>query len=758
MNRFYISAMFLMIGGMVLAQKNVDKKRVDFDSTKVSQLNTVEIIGRKETSYKNTSSFSGAKVNLALKDTPQSIGYVTKELILDQNATTVNDVVKNISGVNQYSHYNDFSIRGNRILGNSSIGGGMLLNGMKAQTSIWKPMSLANIERVEVIKGPASAMFGNASPGGVINRITKKPLATRMRSITTSIGSFNTLKTYADFTGPANKSKTLLYRLNLGYETTDTFRDLQSSKNIIIAPSFSYLPTDRTRLNIDIFYRNMNGKLDRAQSVFGDGDLYSTPISQSLSAANDYLKENFLNLTTSLVHQFSDNLTFNSVYLHSSYDEDLQEHRQANAYVSKADGKTDYSKIVMTAQIRKRNFRNNSFNNFFNLKVNTGEVKHNILLGYDYYLTQMLPSSSEMQARGYLLKNGKATNKFDKTKIGQYVLDADGNPKTNVPYFDLTKGNTGNGLKDISKYIFEQNNMIPTTQYSHGVYLQEQLEYKFLKLLLSGRIENFTDELVDKKTYEVKKVSQMAFIPRIGLVAEVNKNINLYATWIKGFEPQSASVQADPDRYGGPFDAEYSRLYEVGMKSEWFQKRLSATVAIFNLKKMNALYAAPIENYPDRMEQIGEEVSKGIELDIAGFITPNWSIIANYSYNDAKITKTKDGKERDFGMQRPNTPRHSGNLWMKYIIGKGIVKGLGFGAGYNFVTERFGQIDRREHTVVYPSYGIVDAALYYKVQNIQLQANLNNVFNKIHWVGGYDKLRSFPGAPRNVSITVSYKF
>ena len=218
MNRFYISAMFLMIGGIALAQKNVDKKRVDFDSTKVSQLNTVEIIGRKETSYKNTSSFSGAKVNLALKDTPQSIGYVTKELILDQNATTVNDVVKNISGVNQYSHYNDFSIRGNRILGNSSIGGGMLLNGMKAQTSIWKPMSLANIERVEVIKGPASAMFGNASPGGVINRITKKPLATRMRSITTSIGSFNTLKTYADFTGPANESKTLLYRLNLGYD------------------------------------------------------------------------------------------------------------------------------------------------------------------------------------------------------------------------------------------------------------------------------------------------------------------------------------------------------------------------------------------------------------------------------------------------------------------------------------------------------------------------------------------------------------
>ena len=132
MNRFYISAMFLMIGGMALAQKNVEKRKMDSDSTKVSQLNTVEIIGRKETSYKNTSSFSGTKVNLALKDTPQSIGYVTKELILDQNATTVNDVVKNISGINQYSFYNDFSIRGNRVTGNKVVGGGMLLNGYES--------------------------------------------------------------------------------------------------------------------------------------------------------------------------------------------------------------------------------------------------------------------------------------------------------------------------------------------------------------------------------------------------------------------------------------------------------------------------------------------------------------------------------------------------------------------------------------------------------------------------------------------------
>lgn len=200
-------------------------------SEELTALQEVEVIGRKESSYKNTNSFIGTKTASALKEVPQSVGYVTKELILDQGATTVNEVVKNISGVNQNSSYNDFSIRGFRATGNRNSGN--LLNGMRAQTSLWKQSSLANIERVEVIKGPASALFGNAAPGGVINRVTKKPLFENKNSITVGVGSWNTLKTYGDFTGPLNPKKTLLYRLNLGYEKTDSFRDLQGSESII---------------------------------------------------------------------------------------------------------------------------------------------------------------------------------------------------------------------------------------------------------------------------------------------------------------------------------------------------------------------------------------------------------------------------------------------------------------------------------------------------------------------------------------------
>ena len=171
-------------------------------------LPTVDVMGRREQSYKNSVSFVGTKTATALKDVPQSIGYVTKELVLDQGAITVNDVVKNISGVNQYSAYNDFSIRGFRSLGN--LNSGNLLNGMRGLTPLFRQSSLANIERVEVIKGPASALFGNAAPGGVVNRVTKKPLDVARRSVSLTAGSFNTSNVYGDFTGPLNEKKSLL--------------------------------------------------------------------------------------------------------------------------------------------------------------------------------------------------------------------------------------------------------------------------------------------------------------------------------------------------------------------------------------------------------------------------------------------------------------------------------------------------------------------------------------------------------------------
>ncbi len=721
-------------------------------------LPTVDVMGRREQSYKNSVSFVGTKTATALKDVPQSIGYVTKELVLDQGAITVNDVVKNISGISQYSAYNDFSIRGFRSLGN--LNSGNLLNGMRGLTPLFRQSSLANLERVEVIKGPASALFGNAAPGGVVNRVTKKPLDVARRSVTLTAGSFNTSNVYGDFTGPLNEQKSLLYRLNLGYENTDGFRDLQGVTTFIVAPSFTYILSARTQLNADITYNNNKGKLDRGLAIHGNGDLFSVPFNSTQSAASDYMIENTFNLSFALSHQLAKGLLFNSTYLYSSYLEDTEEHAQQHAYQSTIDGKQDLSKVEMRFEKRYRHITANNFNNYLTWDVATGALKHKLLLGYDYFNTSIAPGLSSLSASGYLLKNGTVADKFDVKKKDDYQLDASGNPRTNVPSFDLNS-TLGNRIQDVTKYVYKtgagnpngQGNAVRT--YSNGVYLQEQLKWGRLQALLSARVEWFTDVTKDTKGIE-KKTTQTAFIPRVGLVYELTPSTNVYASWIRGFEPQSVAIQSDPET-GGPFDPMKSELWEVGAKGEYLNKRLSVTASVFRIRKNNSLYSAGDPVNPKLRVAVGEEVSRGVEFDVSGRILPYWSITANYSYNVAEITKAAPGT-KDLNIQRPGTPRHAANLWTKFIIPSGALRNLGMGLGINGVSAREGQVGRRAQLVTYPGYSLLNLALYYKVREIQLQLNWNNVLDKRYYISGFDRFRSFPGAPSNINLTATYRF
>ena len=721
-------------------------------------LPTVDVMGRREQSYKNSVSFVGTKTATALKDVPQSIGYVTKELVLDQGAITVNDVVKNISGISQYSAYNDFSIRGFRSLGN--LNSGNLLNGMRGLTPLFRQSSLANLERVEVIKGPASALFGNAAPGGVVNRVTKKPLDVARRSVTLTAGSFNTSNVYGDFTGPLNEQKSLLYRLNLGYENTDGFRDLQGVTTFIVAPSFTYILSDRTQLNADITYNNNKGKLDRGLAIHGNGDLFSVPFNSTQSAASDYMIENTFNLSFALSHQLAKGLLFNSTYLYSSYLEDTQEHAQQHAYQSTIDGKQDLSKVEMRFEKRYRHITANNFNNYLTWDVATGALKHKLLLGYDYFNTSIAPGLSSLSASGYLLKDNTVVDKFDVAKKDKYQLDANGNPRTNVPSFDLNS-TLGNRIQDVTKYIYKtgagnpngQGNAVRT--YSNGVYLQEQLQWGRLQALLSARVEWFTDVTKDTKGIE-KKTTQTAFIPRLGLVYALTPSTNVYASWIRGFEPQSVAIQSDPET-GGPFDPMKSELWEVGAKGEYLNKRLSVTTSVFRIRKNNSLYPAGDPVNPKLRVAVGEEVSRGVEFDVSGRILPYWSITANYSYNVAEITKAAPGT-KDLNIQRPGTPRHAANLWTKFIIPTGALRNLGMGLGINGVSAREGQVGRRAQLVTYPGYSLLNLALYYKVREIQLQLNWNNVLDKRYYISGFDRFRSFPGAPSNINLTATYRF
>lgn len=712
-------------------------------------LQTVEIYGRKEKSYRNTQSFIGSKTETKLRDLPQSVSYATKELISDQGLMRVGEIVKNFSGVNQFTFYDDITIRGFRINGGSNT---QLVNGLRTTTGFWKQPLANYLERVEVLKGPSSALFGNASPGGVVNRVTKKPLEEARKSLQFSVGSFNNLRALADFTGPMTSDKTLLYRLNIGYENAQNFRDLQFDKNLVLAPSFSFIPSDKTRINFDMVYNDSRSRLDRGQSIFANGDLYSTPISQSMSTANDFLNEQTYMVTASLNHRFNEHLSFNASYMKTGYAEDLSEHRSANAYAVDGKGNNIENMVARQVFIRNRKRFVDNITAFFNYHVHTGQIAHKLVAGYDYAQEVLPVGGSQLTASGYRNKDNTGTiARFDPKKINDYLLDKNGNPIPNVSSFDLSNPLKSQQLQDGSKYFYASTLVAPTYYHLNALYLQDQVTLGPLQLLLGLRYENYKD-IANYKTDQAENVHQDVLLPRFGAVFTANPQINVYGTYVQGYNPQTASALANPNA-GGPFDPLENDMTEFGVKTAWLDGKLQASAAVYQIHQKNTLYPAPTDDNAELMEQIGKERSKGIEFDLQGQILPHWSVIASYAYNDAKITE--GGNNEELNKQKPNAPQNTANIWTRYTLPSGKAKGLGIGVGANYVDKRNLSINQNQ---TIPSYSLLNAALYYTIGKVQLQANLNNITNKTHWVGGYDYIRLFPGAPRNFLFTLGYTF
>ncbi|TDO23935.1 TonB-dependent receptor [Pedobacter duraquae] len=735
----------------ITVQNNSVEENITLES-RSDALQQVEITGRKEKTYKTTSTFIGKNEN-QLKDVPQSVSYASKELIADQGLMRVGDVVKNFSGVNQFSVYDDLTIRGFRVNGQTNT---QLLNGMRTSTGFWK-QSLANyLERVEILKGPSSALFGNASPGGVLNRVTKKPLDESRKSVSFALGSFNTLRALGDFTGPATKDSSLLYRVNVGYENAESFRDLMFDKNIVIAPSLTFIPSDRTRINFDLVYTDSRSRLDRGQPIFGSFDLNSTPQSLSLNTTNDYLNEITYNASVSLNHKISNNLSLNASYMKTGYSEDLNEHRTSNSYALDGNGAPINNLAGMIVQIRQRKRFIDNFSGYLNYTPKTGIIEHKIVAGLDYGSEKTPVGGSQLTASGYrnAANNGSIASYVVANK-SRYLLDAAGNPVPNVPHFNLSDPISSQRMQDDSKDFFTQSTVAPAYYYLNAGYVQDQLKIGALQVLLGIRYEYYTDYSNYKTTTESKTHSE-AWLPRLGAVYTIIPNINVYGSYVKGYNPQTSATIANPNA-GGPFDPLKSSMIEFGTKTSWFRDQLTVTAAVYKIKQTGALYNTP--GVTDVLRQIGDEKSQGFEMDVIGKIMPNWNVIASYSYNTAKILDS--GIPGEIGIQKPNTPKNSANLWSRYSFIKGSLQGFGVGFGINYIDKRNLLYDAKfspDNQLTLPSYTLFNAALFYNIGKLQLQLNANNIGNKKHWIGGYDYLRLFPGQPENYMLTLGYSF
>lgn len=728
------------------------------------QLQTVEITGRKETDYRNNLSFIATKTAIPTRETAQSISNVTKELMLDQGATRIGDIVKNVSGVNMFTFFDDVTIRGFRNQGSAS---NQLFNGMRTFNGYWRQAILNYLERIEIIKGPASALYGNTSPGGTINKVTKKPLDKQSSTVYLTTGSFHTYRALADVTGPLNQKKTFLYRMNLEYENKKSFRDLIFDKNIVIAPSISYLPSQKTRINVDLVYNQSKGRMDRGQAILGTDHLSSTPISLTVGEVNDRLREKIYMLTTSLTHQFTKHAGLNVSYLRTGYIQDVFEHRSNNAYAKDKLGNDIPTLIYRQANLRHIEQYNDSFSAYLNLDFNTGRTGHKMVAGYDYANSKIPIGSWQYNAPGYLLKDGSAAANYVVKDSARYIFyNYNGAliPRPNTPSYDLLR-NT-HSFQDISGYIFSPTYngvTVPVFSSVNGIYLQDQLKIGKLQMLVGLRWDTYTDKTNYTKPGEAK-VIQHVILPRIGALYPLSKNINSYATYATGYNPQDAIVQSNP-LSGGPFPAVKSNLIETGFKSEWFDKLLNINVSFYQIHQYNTLYSANSSENPDLMEQVGKDKAQGIEFEAIGSPVHGLNLLLVYAYNNASIYEgnySTDPSTPSRFETKPNAPEHQGNIWAKYnFLSPGPINGLGFALGSNFVGRRlFGR--HRPGTaitgLVGPAYTIFNAGIYYRVKKMQLQLNVNNIFNRTHWVGGYDQFRVHPGAPVNWQTTIKFHF
>jgi iron complex outermembrane receptor protein len=625
-----------------------------------------------------------------------------------------------------------------------------------------------NIERVEVIKGPASATFASVDPGGSINLVTKKPLAVDRKEISFSAGSFSTMRGTLDFTGPLNEDKTLLYRLNGAYQEARSYRDLVRNNSMLLSPSFSYVPNNKTSVNVEMIMTNMNGNLDRGQPIFGATagvtNLNSTPISLNLGASNDFFKSKEFIITSSLSHKFSRHISFNAAHMKQTWQEDLQEHRTTNAFAVDTSNTPVTSLAGMQFVQRKQNWNIDNVNAYFNFDFATGKANHQLLVGYDLNSWEKLKGGGQNAARGFLLNNGTVASSFVKANVANYQLINVGGkilPRPNVNYFDLA--NPQYTIRNINDYNMNSRIAVPSAlTTNNAIYIQEQLRLNKFTVLLSLRQEWFKD-ITNYEATNQTEFTNSKLLPRIGVTYAVTKNINVYGTYLEGFQPQSNTVTLMPNT-GSFFQTSKSAalyaplisdLRELGAKATFLNGKLNVNASIYKINQKNILMSANIPGI-DSFVTRGAERSQGFEIDVAGYIMPNWQINASYSYIDAKIVEDNDPAL--IGARKQNTPFNSANIWTRYNFASGTkLKDLGIGLGLQHSGDKVPWFNR---TFTTPAYTLMDMAFYYSPTktNMQLALNVNNVFNKTHWIGAQNYLRLFPGAPRNVMLTATYRF
>ncbi|WAC13042.1 TonB-dependent receptor [Dyadobacter pollutisoli] len=714
-----------MVGYKTFSQKLVIEAGVENNIRIVltgdsQTLQTVEITGRRNSGYKSDYSFAATKTAIPVTEIPSTVSTITQQLIRDRQAVRFDDVARN-TNVRVTNNGRSVVIRG-------FVSTTRLINGLRTLNENYRFPSISPVvESYEVVKGPSSSMFGNMSPGGVVNLVTKKPLAEKKQSLSFSTGSFNTVRGDMDFTGKVTDDGKVLYRLNAFGQLSDTWYQNMKDNAVAVAPSFSFLPTDGTRFNVDLNYTQLTTMENDGLFPFKGKSIDETPIGFTVLQAGDRNKTTTTSINLSASQRISQNISFNVSYLKDFLVWDDKRHA-ANVYLRDAAWSHGDSSVSVAYSEWNTKMDSDNITGYFSADFNTGKIGHKALLGYDYNAS--------------LFNWG--TYRYSTTDIGS------------VNVYDPAKSSTLDGAM-YSLGVFNYDRVNKTKDYASGIYFQDQVSVmERLKVMLGLRYESYTFRLAYQAPTE-NEVSQKAWLPKVGITYSLRSNTHVYGSYITGFQPvSSGSLVFGTVEGGGELKPEYSNQFELGVKQELFNKNLLLTVAAYQIKKINVtqLTNPSVIDANDRIwRQLGEVTSKGFEVEANGQISRSFSVNAAYNYNDAKITE--DLVETNIGLKQGLAPAHQGNIWAKYeASGNGVLNGVGLGAGMSFSSKT---PMLQAPTLTTPGYSVIDAAISYKINRVMLNLNINNIANKRYYTGAVRATeRFYTGAPRNIMFRIGY--
>lgn len=667
----------------------------------------------EEESFVDEDSTSGTKTDTPLIEIPQSISIVTEEQIKQQQAQTMSEALRYTPGFfapfeSDVRYDNAPIVRG--FIPTLYLDGLLLPDSRGFGAPRIEPYGL---ERIEVLKGPSSGLYGQVPPGGLIDMISKRPTPYRLHEVVLQYGSYDRYQGAFDLGGPIDSGGRVLYRFTGLLRKSDTQTKYSEDNRIFLAPSITVRPFENTSITLSAYFQKDDNKGISPQTLPAQGTLFSNPngkvpVGRYVGEPRyDRVDKTTFFIGYSLEHTFNEIFAFRQNLRYSSVD--LDEHNGVRGEGLQPDLRT-LNRAVYDITDFADNFQ---VDNQGLAVFNAGPVRNEVLVGFDYLWTK---------------------NKFN----------MDFGPAPPIDLYDPVYGQPFGTPAPFVKNVDEQNQF--------GVYIQDQIFYEGFVLTLTGR-----HDWVDIKAKELvsgtsSKQDDSAFSYRAGLNYVFEFGVAPYVAYSSSFQPTVGT-----NFNGKPFKPTRGEQFEGGIKyqPEWFPGIVTA--AVYNLEQKNALTADPVNEF--FQVQTGKVRVRGFEIDATVSPLRGLNMVGGYAYTDSEILKSNIPGEE--GNEMPNVPKNQFSWWTDYTLQTSVLKGFGLGAGVRYVGDFFGNTD---NAIKMPSATLVDAAAYYdfgglcqRFEGLKLAVNAANLLDKTYVTCFNENYCSY-GNKLNIFGTLSYNW